>query len=441
MHRLPRQQEALENAFFHQRERLRADAFAIHVIGAEQQPAAPFPLRRIVHCVERLGQDAPAQPPFELARVEPGAPAFRFARERQAAAQQLGEDLRASRAFKQHRAAIIFALGGLGQRFQVLCHLAEDGVQSGIARQVRRVEREEGDGVMQHHAIRRLRHRARPQTAGIFGRPHHRAFRIHHVVATGLGVQFHARIQYPWIIGEDRGQRAHPRRPLVFVDRQAPQLVNILHPLGVRKVVGGTALGEIAPRRALARNGLHGAFVSRIGGQPQIAAQHRIGVVEWPTAQVIACATHAAGEVRIVELVIAHAHGDLRLPDMAAAPRQQAAERSRDAEGVPLVDHVLNEVRGIQIGDRQFARARDFVAHGRQHGVRRGSIRRQCRQCRGDRGQHQAPHCPPPFSALAGSGSSGGRSFALAFFSISISDTRIAGDTADTGTLPLSAPQ
>jgi hypothetical protein len=42
---------------------------------------------------------------------------------------------------------------------------------------------------------------------------------------------------------------------------------------------------------------------------------------------------------------------------------------------------------------------------------------------------------------LDGSESSGGRSFDLAFFSISISDTRIAGATAETGTLPDSAPQ
>jgi hypothetical protein len=37
--------------------------------------------------------------------------------------------------------------------------------------------------------------------------------------------------------------------------------------------------------------------------------------------------------------------------------------------------------------------------------------------------------------------SSGGRSCDLAFFSISISETSIAGETADTGTLPDSAPQ
>src|SRR5207248_4564229 len=45
------------------------------------------------------------------------------------------------------------------------------------------------------------------------------------------------------------------------------------------------------------------------------------------------------------------------------------------------------------------------------------------------------------FSRVVGSGSSGGRSFDLAFFSISISETRIAGATAETGTLPDSAPQ
>ena len=40
-----------------------------------------------------------------------------------------------------------------------------------------------------------------------------------------------------------------------------------------------------------------------------------------------------------------------------------------------------------------------------------------------------------------GNGSSGGRSCDLLFFSISISDTRMAGETAETGTLPDSAPQ
>ena len=44
-------------------------------------------------------------------------------------------------------------------------------------------------------------------------------------------------------------------------------------------------------------------------------------------------------------------------------------------------------------------------------------------------------------SIVTGSGNRGGRSFDLAFFSISIDETRIAGDTADTGTLPDSAPQ
>lgn len=44
-------------------------------------------------------------------------------------------------------------------------------------------------------------------------------------------------------------------------------------------------------------------------------------------------------------------------------------------------------------------------------------------------------------SASFGNGSSGGLSCDFSFFSISISDTRMAGDTADTGTIPDSAPQ
>src|SRR5229473_8402260 len=48
-------------------------------------------------------------------------------------------------------------------------------------------------------------------------------------------------------------------------------------------------------------------------------------------------------------------------------------------------------------------------------------------------------HCPD--SPLEGNGSSGGRSCDFCFFWISISDTSNAGDTAETGTLPDSAPQ
>src|SRR5439155_18446588 len=44
-------------------------------------------------------------------------------------------------------------------------------------------------------------------------------------------------------------------------------------------------------------------------------------------------------------------------------------------------------------------------------------------------------------STLAGAGSSGGRSCDFCFFSISISEISRAGETAETGTLPDSAPQ
>ena len=40
-----------------------------------------------------------------------------------------------------------------------------------------------------------------------------------------------------------------------------------------------------------------------------------------------------------------------------------------------------------------------------------------------------------------GAGNKGGRSRPFSFFWISSSETRIAGETADTGTLPDSAPQ
>ena len=106
-----------------------------------------------------------------------------------------------------------------------------------------------------------------------------------------------------------------------------------------------------------------------------------------------------------------------------------------------------------RLGSDQLARALDLVVHGLQHGSAGGACawrapaprasaaaqRPPARSCHDHRRSHFAP--PLLLSIVVGSGSSGGRSFDLAFFSISISETRIAGDTAETGTLPDSAPQ
>ena len=87
-----------------------------------------------------------------------------------------------------------------------------------------------------------------------------------------------------------------------------------------------------------------------------------------------------------------------------------------------------------------------FVVHGAQHRIGRRRLRARAtsdgqpaaRRRASTRPSLRRLLCLPCRSAR---GSSGGRSFDLAFFSISISETRIAGETADTGTLPDSAPQ
>ena len=204
-------------------------------------------------------------------------------------------------------------------------------------------------------------------------------------------------------------------------------------------------------RRPLARNGFHRRFVRRIRHQPEVAPQQRVGVFQRKALQVVAraAAEAAAGEVGVVELVVADADVHVGRAEALLAPREQAAQSGRDGEALLFVDRVLDEVGRFEVGQREFARAVDLIAHrledrvGRAAPARSACRARRARQAPAAAGQQQPPHCAPPllFSMLVGSGSSGGRSFDLAFFSISISDTRIAGATAETGTLPDSAPQ
>ncbi len=126
------------------------------------------------------------------------------------------------------------------------------------------------------------------------------------------------------------------------------------------------------------------------------------------------------------------------------SPGKQAAQGGRDLEILLLGDHVLHEIGRFEIGQRQFGGAADLVVHRLEEivlGGRLGADGPGGRQR--ERGHRELFHWPPPrtVSMEVGSGSRGGRSLALAFFSVSISLTRMEGATALTGTLPLSAPQ
>ena len=311
----------------------------------------------------------------------------------------------------------------------------------------------EGHRIAQAHAIGRLRQGAHAEQRHAFRRAHFGAFGIDQMQAALADFQFDPGVLDFGILGENRRQRPDAAGPLFLIHHQVFDRLHGFHRLGMREIVELLVLLHVAHGRPLARNGFHRRFVRRIRHQPEVAAQQRVGILQRKTLQVVSRpAAEAARKVAVVELVIAHADVHVGRAEAFPAPRQQAAQSRRDAEGLLLVDHVLDEVGRFQIGQREFARAVDLIAHGLEDrvGWRRlraqdseGAAARIERQRQHRPARQEPPHFAPPllFSMLVGSGSSGGRSFDLAFFSISISDTRIAGATAETGTLPDSAPQ
>src|SRR6185369_11592182 len=72
----------------------------------------------------------------------------------------------------------------------------------------------------------------------------------------------------------------------------------------------------------------------------------------------------AAGEVGVVELVIADADVDLGFTEAVAAAGDEAAERGRDAEALGLIEEVLDEVGCLEVVERHLAGALQLVMHG-----------------------------------------------------------------------------
>ena len=76
--------------------------------------------------------------------------------------------------------------------------------------------------------------------------------------------------------------------------------------------------GDAAQRGALAGDLLQRTFVGGIGGQPEILPDHQRIVFQREAAQIVPCAAEAAaGEIRVIELVIAHADVHFRNPELA----------------------------------------------------------------------------------------------------------------------------
>ena len=116
-----------------------------------------------------------------------------------------------------------------------------------------------------------------------------------------------------------------------------------MHRLGVREIVELLVLRDVAQRGALARQRLHRALVRRIGLQPQVAAHHRVGVVDRETLQVVAGAAAAAAEVGVAGREV-NGEPDLALELLFEPPGKSPVRvKARDLVLV-LVRHQLVEI-------------------------------------------------------------------------------------------------
>ena len=105
--------------------------------------------------------------------------------------------------------------------------------------------------------------------------------------------------------------------------------------------------------------------------------------------------------------------------------RDQAAEGGGDRESLFFIDEVLDEIRAFEVGDRHLFGTGELVAHGLEDHI---VCLRRILGGQDDRQEKEGSLLHFALSRLVGSGSRGGRSLDLAFFSISISETRIDGD-------------
>src|SRR5262245_39147056 len=178
-----------------------------------------------------------------------------------------------------------------------------------------------------------------------------------------------------------------------------------------------------------------------------------------PSASCAASSPSAWVELRVVKIVVADTY--LRVDD-SLLERGRVRERSKRCSCGELIlveDYVLNEIWLVEIAELElYDRAIQFIRHRFENG-----IRSDCRSPGLRRGHHCGrqrqisrkperlapgfwfriePHCRTSRALPAsGAGKMGMRSEDFAFFCTSICVVRIAGEMADTGTLPDSAPQ
>ena len=442
-------EEIFQNAFFDQLQSLVRNAFVVHFLFAEEV------FRGVVGDVEGFRHDANAAASFEFSGCRLAGRAgsrHRFAGDVEIAAEDFGHELRAGLAFEQDGAGVVLAGGGGRDLRDLRADFAGGFGQVGLGEHLRGVVGVEDGPVAHDHAVRRLGGGANLHGTHGFALADLGALGVDEAVQAVDGGVLDQRGAKSREVVENRGNFAGAVVPGLVVEAEGFPVFDQRVFRGGREVGQLLVDGDAAEGGAFAGDLLQGAFVGGIGGEPEVLADHQGIVFEREVAQVIARAASASAAcvVGVVEFVVADADVDLGDPEIGRAGGDEAAVGRSGGEGAALVDSVAHEIGLFELVEGERGGAFQFGAHGVEHGVGLRRERGQAGQA-GEEGGYEgggkaggfqlvSPLAPSAF-ALRGEGSSGGRSWPESFFSISISEIRMAGETAETGTLPDSAPQ
>ena len=244
--------------------------------------------------------------------------------------------------------------------------------------------------------------------------------------------------------------------PIAIGPVRGHQRIDVLDGLDLREVVDIGRARQAAEIGLFAGIGFDGFLEGLIRGDPKILAQRIVVAVDAhvPRAPDESAKALLTDEIGAVQFIIPNPRGNTHLAYAAAIGRNQRAEFGHHFADVHIeqaIFHVKRAHRLIRLGDLQLqARfgACHFIAHGAQGViVVRGSLGQgggSGGKCQENGREPKGAHYwrPPDFaSSCAGGGRIGGRSVDVSFFWTSNSEVRMAGEAAETGTEPDSAPQ
>ena len=228
----------------------------------------------------------------------------------------------------------------------------------------------------------------------------------------------------------------------------------------LREIVNFRGLGETAKKGLFERHLRSGGFVGLIGGEPEILAERVVIAIDADLAGGTEEALEAVlgNEIGTVEMIIADADVNAHIAIGGGGGRDESAEGGGDLADIEIEEAVFDEVGLVDAGKME---ARDgavqLVVHGVESlvfiaggllregsramgaGPERRRERENGEQADAERFLHGC--CPFASGSWAGGGRIGGLSVEVSFLANSISEMRMAGETAETGTEPDSAPQ